>query len=210
MANFKQYTPRQATAGPARLGKADWSGDPPAPAADPGDMADVMLASTFAFVSPHEEMGGTSGGVTITKGFEATGYRLDQSDTDAFEEVTGNTMTVATSLGQTGDLEKFSDAWGADPTTTAIVGPPAGRKKGLAAEQTVPHLTVSVMEADRAGKLRSFWLREVARAAGDSAYALAPGALHLLPITWKAYGDPTKTKNEFGWIIEDVGFGGIT
>src|SRR5206468_930181 len=114
-------------------------------------------------------------------------------------EITEHTMAVEYALAETGDIEKFVYAWMADDTTTQNS---TDRIKGIAARRVVPHRSFAGMEIDENSNLRAFYLREVANTAGDSAFNLAPGALHVLPVKLTAFQDPTKTGKEFGFIDE--------
>jgi hypothetical protein len=204
MANFKQFDERAETAGPGRIGVT-----PTVIVADPGDMADIMTVADFEFVAPFEDVGATDGGIAVSKGFEETGYRVDQSEADFKTENTGHSLTVTTNLAATGDIETFVLAWVLPTATTIVAGPPEGRKKGLAAKRIVPRRSVAVMEIDEEDKLRSYFIRDMGNAAGDSAINLAPGALHVIAMTLRGFTKSAAADEEFGFIIEDDGFGGF-
>jgi hypothetical protein len=146
----------------------------------------------------------------MTHGFAEQSYSADQSEGPYRTEITENTYTVAATLIQTGDIEIFKEAWLA-ANATSIVAVTNERIKGLAARRTVPRKSLAVAHVDEEDILRVYYFRDVALQAGDSSLNLAPSTQHGLAVTFKAFPNQTTTyvNKEFGFIIEDDGFGGV-
>jgi hypothetical protein len=207
MAKFLQFKGREITTGAGRL--ALHTGVPNVLATDPADLSDLFVAATMAWATGWTDVGSTDGGITLTKGFAETDYKVDQSGGSVVKsEITENTATVETVMAETGDIEKFAyNMFGAAATTVNVTT--SSRKKGLAAYRVAPHKSAALAEIDEADKLRIFYLRDTAPNAGDTAYTLNTGAMHTLALRLRAFPDFTHAGSEFGFFVEDDGFGGI-
>lgn len=207
MANFLQFNKRLITTGAGRL--ALHTAAPTVLTTDPVDVPDLMVAATMAWATGWTDVGSTDGGITLTKGFAETDYKVDQSAGSIVKsEISENTASVETVMAETGDIEKFTyNMFGAAATTVNVTT--QSRKKGLAAYRVAPHKSAALAEIDEADKLRIFYLRDMAPLAGDSAYTLNTGAMHTLALRLRAYPDFAIAGNEFGFFVEEDGFGGI-
>lgn len=206
MAEFKQFRERETLSGTPRVAFAT-----PAKtvATDPVNMAAIMATATYLFATGWTDYGTTNGGVTLTKSVASQAYSVDLSDGEFAEEITGHSMTVDLTFSQVGNLELFKLAWMADPTTSVVVAT-SERILGLAAARVFITRSLVTTLLDRSNFMRAFYLRSVTNTAGDTAHALAPGALSELPVKLRAFKDSTATSGRaFGFIMEENNFGGV-
>lgn len=205
MANFGQFTERMVTTGIGRIAK-----NTVVLTTDPLNMADLMNNSTFVWslTDNWSDLGATEGGVNMSHGFTKTGFKVDQSDSEIKSSVTDNTYTIATQLAEVGNIEIFTTAWLAADATSVVVTTEE-RIKGLSARRTVPRKSLAVASVDEAQKLRVYYFRDTELEGGDSTLSLTEDGLQVLPVSWKAYPKSSATDKEFGFIIEDDGFGGV-
>lgn len=203
--SFEKFTPRMVTEGIGRIAK-----NAAVVATDPVNMADLMNGTfDWSTTDGWSDLGATVGGATMTHGFAETEIKVDQSDGGFKGRVTDNTYRIATQLAEVGNLDTFEEGWLAADATTVVVAT-LERIKGLAAVRQVPHKSLAVATVDEAQILRVYYFRDVALQAGDSALALTEGGVQVLPVTWRAKSSPTAAVGrEFGFIIEDNGFGGV-
>lgn len=211
MANFKQWLAKKTITGPGRLAvTVHTTPDNDAiQAADPTSLASVMAAATYAFnTTPVSSVawldtGATEGGINITKGFDEQSYSHDLAN-DFKTEITGHSCNVQTNLAESGNIQAFTLAWMAQTSSTAISD---GSKRGISARRVSIHRSLALVEVDDAGRLRVFYLRDVANTSGDSGYQLNTGSMHTLPLNLKGFQDSSKSNEEFGFIMFDNAFG---
>ena len=206
MANFQQFTERMVTSGIGRVGKNTTG----VLTTDPANMADLMSNTTYIWSSTDnwEDLGATDGGVNMTHGFTKTGFKVDQSDANIKSSVTDNTYSIATQLAEVGNIELFTEAWLA-ADATSVVMTTNERIKGLSARRTVPRKSLAVASVDEESILRIWYFRDAELDGGDSQLSLTEDGLQVLPVTWTAHPKSSATDKEFGFIIEDDGFGGV-
>jgi hypothetical protein len=178
---FKQFAPEMVITGAiGRVGKHAAG----VLTTDPVNMADLMNNSTYAWSTTDgwSDLGATEGGINITHGFATTGYKVDQSDGDFRKTVTDNTYKIATQLAHVGDLDTFEEAW----------------------------LAGATLDNSSPAVLRVYYFREAELDSGDSQLSLTEDGLQVLPATWTAFPSTSATaQREFGFIMEDDGFGGV-
>lgn len=205
MANFGQFTERMVTTGIGRVAK-----NAAVLTSDPANMADLMDNATFVWSSADgwSDLGATEGGVNMSHGFTKTGFKVDQSSSNIKSTVTDNTYSISTQLAEVGNIETFTEAWLAADATSVVVTTEE-RIKGLAARRTVPRKSLAVASVDEENILRVYYFRDTELDGGDSQLSLTEDGLQVLPVTWTANPKESATNKEFGFIIEDDGFGGV-
>lgn len=186
MAEFYRVTGTNVVKGAGRLLVADTA------TPFPEGIADVIVLTAggtqYDPTSAWTDVGATTGGIVITRGFDTEGYTVDQVNGDLGEDITGWTNTIETSLAET-TLENFDLAWiggsvaeGDTDEEYITFGDPA----------TVPQKKLAVLFQDRYGYIRMYAFRLVQRAGDDSALTHEKGGDPLsLPVLFRAFPDTT-------------------
>lgn len=203
---FNQFTERMVTVGIGRVAK-----NATVLATDPANMADLMNTSfVWSNSDGWTDLGATVGGVSMTHGMAKSSVSVDQADAPIKRRVTDNTYTIATQLAEVGNLDTFEEAWLAADATT-VVTTTEERIKGLAAVRVVPRKSLAVATVDEANIIRVYYFRDVELEGGDSTLALNESDVQVLPVTWIANPSTAAAAGkEFGFIIENDGFGGVS
>lgn len=186
MADFYRVTGANVVRGAGRLLVADTT------ATFPTAIADVISTSTFDATSAWTDVGATTGGIVVTRGFDTEEYTVDQVAGALGEDITGWNNTVETNLAET-TLANFDLAWvgGTVPTTGTE------RILTFGDPTTVPQKKLVVLFQDRYAKIRMYAFRLVQRAGDDSALTHEKGGDPLaLPIIFRAFPDTTVTDRD--------------
>ena len=178
--------------GAGRMMIADTSADHPTAIADVIDL--TAGATLYDAQADWTDVGATTGGIVITRGFETEGYTVDQVQGDLGEDVTGWTNTVETSLAET-TPENFQLAWvGSAITTDTTVTTNDEETIHFGDPEFIPQRKLSVLFQDRHGLIRLYAFRLVQRAGDDSALTHEKGGDPLsLPVMFRAFPDTAAT-----------------
>jgi hypothetical protein len=208
MAKFERLTPEATTRGAGRIAT---TATVIATGSQPADIPNILNTTTWDFVSPFVDRGGTNGGIKLVKGSTETEYTADQSDGPYATEVTANSFVINTSLIQVADLANVRQAWAIEDAIT-VDGVTGTRRLNIAPVTEFPERSVAVAEVYKvAGSpptylARCFFIGRVANVAGDVEYNIAKGAQREMAFNLRAFADYSFG---YGYILEADGFGGI-
>lgn len=181
--------------GAGRMMVADLEATHPTAIADVIALAAEVGPPVVDLYDPTEDwadLGATTGGIVITRGFETEGYSVDQVQGDLGEDVTGWTNTIETSLAET-TPDNFQLAWvGSAITEDTTVTTNDESTIHFGDPDTIPQRKLAVLFQDRYGYIRLYAFRLVQRSGDDSALTHEKGGDPLaLPLMFRAFPDTT-------------------
>lgn len=186
MAEFYKITGTNVVKGAGRLMVADTT------QAFPTQISDVIDTTDYDAASGWTDVGATTGGIVITRGFDTEGFTVDQVVGDLGEDITGWNNSIETSLAET-SLENFDLAWVGGSISTSG----NERKLTFGDPANVPQKKLAILFQDRYGFIRLYAFRLVQRAGDDSALTHEKGGDPLaLPILFRAFPDTTVTDRD--------------
>lgn len=188
--SFLRVNGTNVVKGAARLVISDVGNDGPGFPEEIEDVIDLTTPETI--YDPQEDwrdLGATTGGIIITRGFETEGYTVDQVQGDLGEDVTGWTNTIETSLAET-TPENFQLAWlGSDVESGSAANE---RVIHFGDPEFIPQYQMAALFQDRHQLIRMYAFRLVQRAGDDSALTHEKGGDPLsLPVLFRAFPDTT-------------------
>lgn len=199
------------------------AGDPGVPAT----MTDVFsMKAPYALAANWEEVGATKDSFTSTRGFETTGYEIQQEPGNVLEEITANTRTIAVSFAEfRPEVLKLIEGAPAIEDIVAIAGASAQRKVAFGSIKTLDRYRFAfisrrskqsgvVKEAAAPGSPQRgrFFMGVVYSAqlaADDVSVEQAKGSLTASQVTFTCFPeltDPQPEGEEYGaWFDETAG-----
>lgn len=204
MADFYQsgYTKDLTIAGAGRVAYTD-----AVLGTDPVKIANIINKTTFKFVSATWTDFGATSALGISKGDTEVDLKHNLANPVKTWR-TASVVNVNVTSAETGNEEMYVLAW--DLGDAAIDDITDERIRGIGAPRLATHRSLSVVHMDENGYYQAYYLRDVARKAGDVAVELNDENMQVLQMTFQAYKSTTAAAAQaFGIIFTDNHFAGV-
>lgn len=176
--------------------------------AKPTKLSDILNLTTGALASGWNDFGATDWGLSMKRGFDKTGWSVDQILWDIDEFITNWKMSLEFSCAQA-SLENVKIARAGWSVTVDTALTPNESRMGIWAPETIDEKMLAFIVDKRkvawVNYVRGYIFRRCKRDGSDSDHSYKKGEKTLIPTVFTALADDTAASGEeFAIILDQV------